>query len=346
MSERTDPRQSPAVGTPPADSPAAGPPAVCPAPPVLSLAGRTALVTGGGTGIGKAIAAALAAAGARVTICGPDAGVLDAACAELAAAGLPGVRAVDADVTDESRIAAAAEAAAAEDGHLDIAVANAGTAMPGSLLHLTTEHWMVPLGVNVLGTAHTVKHAARLMRTRGGAIVTVSSISAARPAAFMNGYSVSKAAVDELTRCAAAELGRFGIRVNGVRPGWMATESAAAATTPENLAIMRAGTPLAAGADSPLGDPADVGRAVVFLASDQASWITGQLLGVCGGSSLPPPSGDFAHAARFLFADEMDRDFGPADGGASPDASSDAATGAPTTGAASGVGADSVSRGQ
>lgn len=331
MSERTDPRQSPAGG-----SPAAGP-----TPPVLSLAGRTALVTGGGTGIGKAIAAALAAAGARVTICGPDAGVLEAASAELAAAGLPGVRTIDADVTDEARVAAAVEAAA-EDGHLDIAVANAGTAMPGSLLHLTAAHWMVPLGVNVLGTAHTVKHAARLMRARGGSIVTVSSISSARPAAFMNGYSVSKAAVDELTRGAAAELGRFGIRVNGVRPGWMATESAAMATTPENLAIMRAGTPLAAGADSPLGDPADVGRAVVFLASDHASWITGQMLGVCGGSSLPPPSGDFADAARLLFADEMDRDFGPADGGGG---SSGAGTGAGDGAAATaGAGADTATR--
>lgn len=282
------------------------------APPVLSLAGRTALVTGGGTGIGKAVATALAAAGARVTICGPDPDVLAAACADLAASGLPGVRAVDADVTDEPRVAAAVEAAADDAGRLDIAVANAGTAMPGSLLHLTTDHWMVPLGVNVLGTAHTVKHAARAMRARGGSIVTMSSIAAARPAAFMNGYSVSKAAVDELTRCAAAELGRFGIRVNGVRPGWMDTESAAAATTPDNLAIMRAGTPLAADAESPLGDPAAVARAVVFFASDQAAWITGQILGVCGGSSLPPPSGDFAHAARHLFAGEMDRDFGPA----------------------------------
>ncbi|WP_436771660.1 SDR family NAD(P)-dependent oxidoreductase [Yinghuangia sp. YIM S09857] len=299
------------MGDAPGAEPFAG---VRPEPMVLSLAGRTALVTGGGTGIGKAIAAELATAGARVTICGPDAGVLDAACAELAASGLPGVRAFEADVTDEASVAAAVEAAA-DEGRLDIAVANAGTAMPGSLLHLTTAHWMVPLGVNVLGTAHTVKHAARLMRDRGGAIVTVSSIAAARPAAFMNGYSVSKAAVDELTRCAAAEFGRFGIRVNGVRPGWMSTESAAAATTPDNLAIMRAGTPLAGdGADSPLGDPADVARAVVFLASDHASWITGQLIGVCGGSSLPPPSGDFAHAARFLFAEEMDRDFGAADG--------------------------------
>jgi len=279
-------------------------------PPVLSLAGRSALVTGGGTGLGKATATALAAAGARVTICGPDAEVLAAVRAEMAVAGLGHVGAITADVTDEAQVASAAEAAAA-DGVLDVAVANAGTATPGALLHLTAEHWMGPLGVNVLGAAHTIKHAARLMRTRGGSIITMSSIASARPAAFMGTYSVSKAALDELTRFAAAELGRFGIRVNGIRPGWMDTESSAAATTPENLALIRNGTPLAS--DNPLGDPAHVARAVVYFASDYSAWITGQLLAVCGGSSLPPPSGDFSHIARLLFAEEMARDFGTAD---------------------------------
>src|SRR5207302_2253163 len=118
-------------------------------------------------------------------------------------------------------------------------------------------------------------------------------------AAFMSTYSVSKAAVDELTRVAAAELGRFGIRVNGIRPGWMHTEAMASAATEENLDLARRDTPIAP--DTPLGglgNPDHVARAVVYLASDYSSWITGQLLGVCGGSSLPPPSGDFSHLAR------------------------------------------------
>ena len=279
------------------------------APPVLSLAGRSALVTGGGTGIGKACARALAAAGARVTICGPDAAVLDAAFADLVAQGLPEAKAVTADVTDEDQVAAAVDAAAL-GGALDIAVANAGTAFPGSLLHIGAEHWMVPVGVNVLGTAHTIKHAARRMKEGGGSIITISSIASTRPAAFMSTYSVSKAAVDELTRVAAAELGRFGIRVNGIRPGWMHTEAMASSATEENLDLARRDTPIAP--DTPLGglgDPDHVARAVVYLAADYSSWVTGQLLGVCGGSSLPPPSGDFSHLARLLFPDEMARDF-------------------------------------
>jgi len=280
------------------------------APPVLSLEGRNALVTGGGTGLGKAIAIGLAAAGANVTICGPDAAVLDEAVAALGELGLDHVKGVTADITDEPQIAAAV-AAASQDGPLRIVVANAGVAFPGSLLHLGAEHWMGPIGVNVLGTAHTIKHAALHMKEHGGgSIITISSIASSRPAAFMGTYSVSKAAVDELTRFAAAELGRFGIRVNGIRPGWMRTETVEATTSEENLELIRQQTPLATGSPlGQLGDPDDVARAAVYLASDYSAWITGQLLGVCGGSSLPPPAGDFSNIAQLIFADDMARDF-------------------------------------
>jgi NAD(P)-dependent dehydrogenase (short-subunit alcohol dehydrogenase family) len=276
--------------------------------PVLSLAGKTALVTGGGTGIGKACATALAAAGAAVTICGPDLGTLEGAAAVMAASGAPGVRSVVCDVTDEGQVEAAV-AAAAHDGRLDVALANAGVPMPGSLLHLTAEHWMGPIGVNVLGTAHTIKHAARAM-AGGGSIIAISSIASARPAAFMGTYSVTKAAVDELVRFAAAELGPRNIRVNGIRPGWVATEAVASETTPENMAIIRAGTALPGDSElGGLGRPEDIARAVVYFASDYSSWVTGQLLGVCGGSSLPPAAGEFGYIAKMLFPDEMARDF-------------------------------------
>lgn len=277
--------------------------------PVLSLAGKTALVTGGGTGIGKACATALALAGAEVTICGPDLDVLDGAAAEIGSAGAPGVTTQICDVTDEAQVAAAVDTAS-RGGRLDVALANAGVPMPGSLLHLGADHWMGPIGVNVLGTAHTIKHAARAMRDGGGSIIAISSIASARPASFMGTYSVTKAAVDELVRFAAAELGRFNVRVNGIRPGWVATEAVATTTTPENMAIIRAGTPLPGDPElGGLGRPEDVARAVVYFASDYSSWVTGQLLGVCGGSSLPAAAGDFGYIARMLFPDDMARDF-------------------------------------
>jgi NAD(P)-dependent dehydrogenase (short-subunit alcohol dehydrogenase family) len=277
-----------------------------PQPLTISLEGRTALVTGGGTGIGKACAGAMARLGALVTIAGPDAAVLERATDDLSSDGV--VRFIRADVTEEDQVAEAVEAAA-EGGRLDIALANAGTGFPGSLLHLAKEHWMVPLGVNLLGTAFTIKHAATKMLSTGGSIITVSSGASSRLTKFMTTYSVSKAGVDELTRAAAQELGPFGIRVNCVRPGWIQTEALAAAATESNLTNALAQTPLGR-----LGEVEDVTRAVIYLASDQSEWVTGQLLNVCGGFNLIPPSMDLEGSARALFPDEMARDFGSASG--------------------------------
>ena len=173
----------------------------------------------------------MARLGAEVTIAGPDTAVLERAADDLRSDGT--VHFVRADVTDEDQVAAAVDAAAG-GGRLDIALANAGTGFPGSLLHLSKEHWMVPLGVNLLGTAFTIKHAAKKMLSRGGSIITVSSGASSRLTKFMTTYSVSKAAVDELTRAAAQELGPFGIRVNCIRPGWIETEALAAAATGSN----------------------------------------------------------------------------------------------------------------
>lgn len=279
------------------------------APPVLSLEGRSALVTGGGTGIGKACAAELAGAGATVTICGPELAVLDAAAADFASRGLGEVRTFAADVTQEEQVRAAVEAASV-DGRLDIALANAGIAMPGAILHVTDDHWGPIIGVNILGVAHTIKQAAKAMQGHGGSIIAISSIAAVRRAAFLGLYSVTKAALDELVRVSAAELGPFGIRVNAIRPGWVATEMVLASTSPENMAIIAESTPLAHLSEhGGLGLPEDIGRAVVYFASDYSAWVTGQTLGVCGGSSLPRPSGDFGDIARMMFPDDMARDY-------------------------------------
>lgn len=274
-------------------------------PPVLSLEGKAALVTGGGTGIGKGCALALAAAGATVTICGPDIAVLDSAAEEIGGAQGSSVRIIQADVTVEEQVAAAVEAATV-DGRLDIAVANAGTGFPGSILHLTADHWMVPLGVNVLGSAFTIKHAALQMKTHGGgSIITMSSVASTRNTAWMGAYGVSKAALDELTRLAAAELGQFGIRVNGIRPGWIQTDALSSISTEANLSRARSETPLGR-----LGLPEDIARAVVYFASAQSEWVTGQMLSVCGGFTLIPPSADAQPLAQMVFPAEMARDFG------------------------------------
>lgn len=273
-----------------------------------NLRGKHALITGGGTGIGKVCAGALADRGARVTIAGPDQTVLDeAAQAMVDESPNRDIQAVLCDVTVEEQVAEAV-AVASLDSHLDIAVANAGTGMPGSLLHLEEAHWMQPLGVNVLGSAYTIKHAALNMKGNGGgSIVTLSSVASQRPTQFMGAYGVSKAAVEELTRTAAAELGRFNIRVNAIRPGFIQTEILMSTAGEHNVARAEQETAL-----SRLGTEADVADALLYLVSDGAHWITGQTLGVCGGFTLVPPSMDVEHLARMIFPEQMEADFGAA----------------------------------
>ncbi len=244
---------------------------------------------------------------ARVTICGPDMAVLEGAIADLQQedAGRQ-LSAVLCDVTEEEQVAAAVAAAANGSG-LDIAVANAGTGLPGSLLHLEKEHWMVPLGVNLLGTAFTIKHAGLSMKAHGGgSIITMSSVARRRPTKFMAAYGVSKAAIDELTHTAAAELGCCDIRVNGIRPGFIQTEMLMSTAGEANIEKAQRETVL-----SRLGTGEDIARAVLYFASDQSEWVTGQMLAVCGGFTLIPESMDVEPVARMMFPEQMERDFGP-----------------------------------
>jgi NAD(P)-dependent dehydrogenase (short-subunit alcohol dehydrogenase family) len=245
-----------------------------------ALDGMAALVTGGGSGIGLACAGRLAGDGAVVTICGRT----EQRLAEAAAAVGERCRYVVADIADEAAVAEAAAEAAAPVGGLHIVVANAGAAHAlGPLALIDKEAFETDLAVNVTGTFLTIKGAVPFLAAAGrGSIVAVSSIAAALTHPLMAPYSVAKAAIDMLVRNAADELGPFGIRVNGVRPGLVPTETsdplvAHEPTRDDYLAQMPLGR---------LGTVEDVAEAVRFLAGPESSWITGQMLNVDGGHTL------------------------------------------------------------
>lgn len=200
-------------------------------------------------------------------------------------------------MTDEDQVAAAVEVAA-EGESLNILVANAGSAAPGSLLAMGKGEWEFTLGLNVIGTALCIKHAALSMQDRGGAIVAISSTSGTKVQPWMATYVTSKAAVDMLVRAAAIELSPYRIRVNSIQPGYVPTEISSS-LFPQALdeTLVRA-TPLGRS-----GTAADIGAMVAFLATDTASWITGQTFGVDGGLDIPVmPS--MAPLAEVLFGSE------------------------------------------
>jgi len=265
-----------------------------------NLKGKKALITGGGTGIGKGCARVLFQAGADVTIVGPEDDVLRAAAQELVcdAAGGAKIDYMLCDVTREEEVKKAVEFAA-KGGNLDIAVANAGTGMPGPILLLTAEQWKSLCDINVVGTAMTIKYAGLIMKAHGGgSIVAISSIESRRTCRFMSPYSVTKAGVDMLVQCAAVEFGPFHIRVNGIRPGYIITEATELAFTDALKKSCVDQTPLGRP-----GLPEDVARSVLYLSSDQSEFVNGQVLGVCGGFSIHKGE-NYEHLSRMVYGDE------------------------------------------
>ncbi|CAN5740782.1 SDR family oxidoreductase [soil metagenome] len=270
--------------------------------PSTPLAGRAALVTGGGTGIGRACAEVLVADGASVTILGRRAEVLEAATAELAADAPDGakVRWVAADVAEEEQVAAAV-ATAAEEGGLDLAVLSAGTGTLGPITSLPLDEWRRVVDTNLTGSFLALKHAAAAMVAtgRGGAIVAVSSIAGQRSHRWMAPYCASKAGLDALVEVAADELGRQGIRVCSVRPGVVSTELGDhllgdPAIVADYLAQMPVARP---------GEVGDVAAAVRFLLGPESGWITGVSLNVDGGHHVRRGP-DLDGLARSLYGDE------------------------------------------
>lgn len=281
------------------------------APSPLPLAGRTALVTGGGTGIGRACAEALLVDGASVVLVGRRADVLDEAVAALSGLAPAGatVRAVAADVADEDQVARAV-ASAAEGGGLDIAVLSAGTGTLGPLTALPVEEWQRVVDVNLTGTFLALKHTALAMTAtgRGGAIVAISSIAGTRSHRWMGPYCATKAGIDSLVEVAADELGRQGIRVCSVRPGVVSTDLGDhLLADPDVTADYLAQMPI-----SRAGDVTDVAKAVRFLVGPESGWITGVALSVDGGHHIRRGP-DLDGFARALYGDAaVDGPAGPA----------------------------------
>lgn len=272
------------------------------------LSGQSALITGGGSGIGLGCAEALAADGATVVLAARNVERLERAAAQLRETG-GSVVTVACDVTDESSVAAAC-AVAAEAGRFTMVVANAGFGSGGPI-HLTElDTWNGVLATNLTGAFLTIKHSVPYLAANGGgAIVGVSSIAGPVTHRFMTPYDVSKAGLEMLIRQTADELGPVNIRANAVRPGLVPTDATAGLMAMseivedylDQMPIRRVGT------------PADVGALVRFLLGPESSWITGTCISVDGGHHLRRGP-DIEPAMELLFGDSRYPALGGGDG--------------------------------
>ncbi|MBO9499570.1 MAG: SDR family oxidoreductase [Novosphingobium sp.] len=242
------------------------------------LRGRTALITGAASGIGRAAALRFAQAGAA--LCLVDR-AFDGARDAAATAAAEGVRtlAIEADVTDPAGIAAAVERADQTLGGLDILLHSAGVGIERSFLDTSPEEWRRLIDIDLSGTFHTCQAAARAMQPRGyGRIVTIASTAGIRGGTGRAAYGAAKAGVIGLTRVMAVELAPHGITANCLAPGAIETELVARMHSAETRVVYRGGIPM-----DRYGTPEEVAEAALFLASDGARYVTGEVLAVDGG---------------------------------------------------------------
>lgn len=248
------------------------------------LAGRVAIVTGGARGIGRASAIELARSGAHVAIC-------DRSGAENAREAITGIESTgqqalffNLDVSDRAAVERMISDTEQRWGRIDILVNNAGFNIRKPLIDLEPADVEAVWGVLLWGAFHATQLAARRMvaRGEGGSIVSISSVHASKPFPNNTAYNGAKAAVNHMSRTWAAELARYRIRVNVIEPGWINTPGERNHYTEEEIRKQGAALPFGR-----LGDPEEIARAVRFLASDEASYITGSCLRVDGGIILP-----------------------------------------------------------
>jgi 3-oxoacyl-[acyl-carrier protein] reductase len=259
----------------------------------FDFTGRTVVVTGAGNGIGAACARLFAASGANLALWDRDEPAVQALAAELDPGGAR-VRAVHCDVARRADVEGALAATLAAFAGVDILINNAGIFRAADFLDVREDDWDAVIGVNLKGAFLVGQAVARAMAEGGGgAIVNMSSVNGVTAIPSIASYNVSKGGIDQLTRAMSLALADMGIRVNAVAPGTIATDLAQRAVlgSDEAKARIMSRTPMRR-----LGDPAEVAAVCAFLASDAASYMTGQVVYVDGGRlalnyTVPPLTG-------------------------------------------------------
>jgi gluconate 5-dehydrogenase len=247
----------------------------------FSLEGKVALVTGASRGLGYAMARALAEAGAHVVLNSRDQAALDAKI-DLLQGDQLSAQAIAADASQESEVVSLVKAVVAQHGKLDIVIANAGTQHRAPITDFATEDYLRVVQINQHGPWFLAREAARVMVPRKeGRIIFTGSISAILGRAPISAYVASKGALHALTRTLAADLGRHGITVNSIAPGYILTEmNTALANDTAFDAMVKSGTPVGR-----WGAPEDIGNSAVYLASAAGAFVNGHILTVDGGFS-------------------------------------------------------------
>lgn len=258
---------------------------------MFSLEGKAAVVTGGGRGIGRGIALALAQAGADVAITGRSPEPLEATAREIRAFGRRAL-ALPADITSQAAIDRIVASALEAFGYIDFWVNNAGSAAPGdvgALLDLDEGQWDRVVDLNLKWTFFAAQAAARAM-TRGGSILNISSRSGSQPCPMTGNYGAAKAGVESLTATMAVEWGHLNIRINAIAPGVVITEAASAMGRDSTRRRQVETVPLRR-----LGEVEDVAPLAVYFAADESAWTSGTVVQVTGGSRIPVGALSYLH---------------------------------------------------